>query len=228
VDGWDVARALSRIPEEHQEVLTLAYFEDLSQREISRRTGVPLGTIKSRTTAALKRLHRSLLNPAAEETTVAEDRFEGLLGSYLLGELSVEEERELERHLEECAGCRCELERVRQTHNLLRQLAANEPPAELKEQVLAQGRGETPARSIGRWWFWASAAAALLLVAVLSVGPFREITGDPSFAVPLAATELAPEAGGEARIEEAGENFQVELEVWGMPEVKEDEYYEMW
>jgi RNA polymerase sigma-70 factor (ECF subfamily) len=68
VDGWDVAGALSRIPEEHREVLTLAYFEGLSQREISRRTGVPLGTIKSRTTAALKRLHRSLLNPAAEET----------------------------------------------------------------------------------------------------------------------------------------------------------------
>ncbi len=68
VDGWDVARALSRIPEEHREVLTLAYFEGLSQREISRRTGVPLGTIKSRTTAALKRLHRALANPAVEET----------------------------------------------------------------------------------------------------------------------------------------------------------------
>src|ERR687893_3002600 len=67
VDGWDVAWALSRIPEEHREVLTLAYFEDLSQREISRRTGVPLGTIKSRTTAALKRLHRCLVNPTAEE-----------------------------------------------------------------------------------------------------------------------------------------------------------------
>jgi RNA polymerase sigma-70 factor (ECF subfamily) len=68
VDGWDVAHALSRIPEEHREVLTLAYFEGLSQREISRRTGIPLGTIKSRTTAALKRLHRILVNPAAEET----------------------------------------------------------------------------------------------------------------------------------------------------------------
>ncbi len=67
VDGWDVARALSRLPEEYREVLTLAYFEGLSQREISLRTGVPLGTIKSRTTAALMRLHRSLVNPAAEE-----------------------------------------------------------------------------------------------------------------------------------------------------------------
>jgi RNA polymerase sigma-70 factor (ECF subfamily) len=62
-----VAQALARIPKEHREVLTLAYFEGLSQREISQRTGVPMGTIKSRTTAALKRLHRSLVNPAAEE-----------------------------------------------------------------------------------------------------------------------------------------------------------------
>src|SRR5919107_2772358 len=68
VDGWDVARALSRIPEEHREVLTLAYFQGLSQREISRRTGIPLGTIKSRNTAALKRLHLSLVNPAAQES----------------------------------------------------------------------------------------------------------------------------------------------------------------
>jgi RNA polymerase sigma-70 factor, ECF subfamily len=67
-DGWDVARALSRIPDEHREVLTLAYFEGLSQREISRRTGIPLGTIKSRTTSALRRLHRSLVDPAAEES----------------------------------------------------------------------------------------------------------------------------------------------------------------
>lgn len=67
VDGWDLARGLSRIPEEHREVLTLAYFEGLTQREISHRTGVPLGTIKSRTTAALKRLHRAMTSPLAEE-----------------------------------------------------------------------------------------------------------------------------------------------------------------
>ena len=67
VDGWDVATALTRIPEEHREVLTLAYFEGLSQREISQRTGIPLGTIKSRITAALKRLHRSLVDSTAEE-----------------------------------------------------------------------------------------------------------------------------------------------------------------
>jgi RNA polymerase sigma-70 factor (ECF subfamily) len=67
VDSWDVARALSLIPEAHREVLTLAYFEGLTQREISQRTGVPLGTIKSRSTAALKRLYRAITDPLAEE-----------------------------------------------------------------------------------------------------------------------------------------------------------------
>jgi RNA polymerase sigma-70 factor, ECF subfamily len=66
VDGWDVAQALSRIPSQHREVLTLAYFEGLSQREISRRTGVPLGTIKSRTTAALKRLRQAMGDSVVE------------------------------------------------------------------------------------------------------------------------------------------------------------------
>ena len=67
VDGWDLARALSRIPYAHREVLILAYFEGLTQREISRRTGLPLGTVKSRTTAALRSLRRAMGNPAAAE-----------------------------------------------------------------------------------------------------------------------------------------------------------------
>ena len=67
VDAWDVAAALSSIPGKYRQVLELAYFEDLSQREISRRTGLPLGTIKSRTTAALKRFRQALASPAPKE-----------------------------------------------------------------------------------------------------------------------------------------------------------------
>jgi RNA polymerase sigma-70 factor (ECF subfamily) len=67
VDAWDVAAALSSIPSQYREVLELAYFEDLSQREISRRTGIPLGTIKSRTTAALKRFRQAIANPSPKE-----------------------------------------------------------------------------------------------------------------------------------------------------------------
>ena len=75
---------------------------------------------------------------------------------------------------------------------------------------------------------WGSAAAPLLVIAVLGIGLLRSIGGDPSSSVPLTATELAPEAGGGVRVGAVGENFQVELEVWGMPDLEEDEYYEMW
>jgi anti-sigma-K factor RskA len=158
---------------------------------------------------------------------VAEDRFEGLLASYLLGELSVEEERELERHLEECPECRHELDQARQSHDRLRQLATYEPPTELEERMLAQVRGEMPARSSGGWRLWVP-AAALVVVVVLGIGILRAILGDSPNAVPLTSTAVASEAGGQVRIEKEGENFQVELEVWKMPDLEEDEYYEVW
>jgi len=59
--SFDLASALSRLSPAHREVLTLAYFHGLSQSEISRRTGTPLGTVKSRTTAALRALRESML-----------------------------------------------------------------------------------------------------------------------------------------------------------------------
>ncbi len=67
LDRWDVSQALSCLPNRHREILILAYFEDLPQKEISRRTGLPLGTVKSRTTSALKTLGRALRNPCSSE-----------------------------------------------------------------------------------------------------------------------------------------------------------------
>jgi anti-sigma-K factor RskA len=151
-----------------------------------------------------------------------------LLGPYALGDLSVEEKRDLEHHLEACPECRGELERVRQTHELLREVAASEPPPELKARVLAQATGQTPSRPGSRWRLWVPAAAALLVVAVLGVGLFQVIAGGSSSGVPLTATALAPEASGEVRGERAGENIRIQLDVRGLPEPQEDEYYEMW
>jgi RNA polymerase sigma-70 factor, ECF subfamily len=59
--SFDLASALSRLSPVHREVLTLAYFEGLSQSEISRRTNTPLGTVKSRTTSALRALRETML-----------------------------------------------------------------------------------------------------------------------------------------------------------------------
>jgi anti-sigma-K factor RskA len=158
---------------------------------------------------------------------MTEDRFEQLLGPYLLGELSVEEERELEGHLEECSRCRGELARARQTHDLLRELAAGGPPPELKDRVLARARGEIPARSRGGWRFWVP-AAALLIIAVFGAGFLWMITKDSPEGIPLAATAPTSEGGGELSGEVQEGNLQIELVVWGLPELRKGEYYELW
>lgn len=57
--GQDRARvlaALAQLPPEQREVVELAYFEGLSQREIAERTGDPLGTVKTRARLALEKL----------------------------------------------------------------------------------------------------------------------------------------------------------------------------
>ena len=58
--SWRVSRALEMLDAPHQEVIDLAYFGGLSQREISERTGVPLGTVKTRTASAYKSLRKEL------------------------------------------------------------------------------------------------------------------------------------------------------------------------
>jgi RNA polymerase sigma factor (sigma-70 family) len=52
----EVRGALERLPSEQREVLTLAYFGQLSQRELAGRLGLPLGTVKARTFRGLRRL----------------------------------------------------------------------------------------------------------------------------------------------------------------------------
>jgi RNA polymerase sigma-70 factor (ECF subfamily) len=61
--SWRVSRALEVLDAPHREVIDLAYFGGLSQREISLRIGVPLGTVKTRTASAYKSL-RGELAPA--------------------------------------------------------------------------------------------------------------------------------------------------------------------
>jgi RNA polymerase sigma-70 factor (ECF subfamily) len=53
---WQVAAALARLSAPHREVIRLAHYGGLTMREIAERTGVPLGTVKSRTSYALRHL----------------------------------------------------------------------------------------------------------------------------------------------------------------------------
>jgi RNA polymerase sigma factor (sigma-70 family) len=55
-----VREALASLPPEQAEVLRISYFEGRSMREMSDQTGVPLGTIKSRSRLAMIRLRQVL------------------------------------------------------------------------------------------------------------------------------------------------------------------------
>jgi RNA polymerase sigma-70 factor (ECF subfamily) len=57
--GEDVQKlrgALSQLPTEQREVIELAYFQGLSQSDISEKTGLPLGTVKTRVRLGLLKL----------------------------------------------------------------------------------------------------------------------------------------------------------------------------
>ena len=61
-DAWLVARrrqvkeALAKLPPEQRKVLELAYFGGYTQARIAEELGVPLGTVKTRTLAAMRKL----------------------------------------------------------------------------------------------------------------------------------------------------------------------------
>lgn len=59
-DTEALSTALAKLPEAQRDLIHKAYFGDLTQSEISKITGLPLGTIKSRIRLALDRLRHSM------------------------------------------------------------------------------------------------------------------------------------------------------------------------
>jgi RNA polymerase sigma-70 factor, ECF subfamily len=55
-----VRQALQTIPEAQRQILELAYYEGLSQSDITAKTGIPLGTVKSRSRQGLLKLQHIL------------------------------------------------------------------------------------------------------------------------------------------------------------------------
>ncbi|MDP9457286.1 MAG: anti-sigma factor [Actinomycetota bacterium] len=155
-------------------------------------------------------------------------RFEEMLALRALGELGPEEERELNRHLEGCARCRDEEEALRLVHEELLGVSVP-PPAHLKDRVMA----DLPQRRPRQRWRVPGVvlAAAVFLVALILGGAYAEFLGRTeavASVASLAPTGLAPNASGEARVEDAGVNARVNLEVSGLPELRPGEYYELW
>ena len=54
-------------------------------------------------------------------------------------------------------------------------------------------------------------------------GVLRPVDGEAT----LTPTELAPRAGGELKVRNSSPNAEASLEVWGKPQTKPEEYYEL-
>jgi RNA polymerase sigma-70 factor (ECF subfamily) len=60
LDGERVRAALARLPEDQRACIELGFFGGITYEEIARRTGTPLGTVKTRIRSGLRRLHAAL------------------------------------------------------------------------------------------------------------------------------------------------------------------------
>ncbi len=67
--GLDVRDAMTHLSDNHRQVLELHYREDLTQRQIAERLGAPLGTVKTRTFAAQRRLNALLERTCCDRGT---------------------------------------------------------------------------------------------------------------------------------------------------------------
>jgi RNA polymerase sigma-70 factor (ECF subfamily) len=69
-EARSVRGALETLPVEQRQTIELAYFGGLTQQEIAKKTGAPLGTVKGRMRLGLLAMRRALLGAGADLTQV--------------------------------------------------------------------------------------------------------------------------------------------------------------
>jgi anti-sigma-K factor RskA len=176
----------------------------------------------------------------------AEDRYEQDLAAYLLGALEEHEARELEQHLEGCAHCRAERERLRLAADALpRSVLQVAPPPSLKESLMAEVEPESPAVSRPRarrrlrellpdlggmrpTLAWVS-AAFLLAVGIATGWGITQLGGSEDSRVIRAQVDerRIPSGSASLVIPEEGKDGAI-LRVNGMPSLVDNGVYQVW
>lgn len=121
------------------------------------------------------------------------------IADYLDHDLSVEDARVVERHLDGCAACRMLVADLRAVRSAAFTLDRREPPADLWPRLQARLQAE-PAPSLlawpntpGAWATWLAAAATLLLATAIGLWPLRQpaadVAGAPEGAALVASVE---------------------------------------
>ena len=175
-----------------------------------------------------------------------------LSGAYAVDALNDIERAQFERHLAECAECRAEVDSLREAAGLLVETTAAEPPAALRERLLAEVATVRPLppvtpptplhdrRSTRRRWV-APLVAAAAVVAALGAGGvvWHPWTDETSQAPQLSAADRvrnAPDAvsvtrkvdGGEATIVASKSLNQFVVSTQDLPALPAGKVYEMW
>ena len=175
-----------------------------------------------------------------------------LSGAYAVDALDDIERAQFERHLAECAECRAEVDSLREAAGLLVETTAAEPPAALRERLLAEVATVRPLppvtpptplhdrRSTRRRWV-APLVAAAAVVAALGAGGvvWHPWTDETSQAPQLSAADRvrnAPDAvsvtrkvdGGEATIVASKSLNQFVVSTQDLPALPAGKVYEMW
>ena len=81
-DHVGLTRALARLPLRQRAVLVLRFWDDLTEAEVARVLGMPVGTVKSATSRALAALRREVASTGSaagptDDSVTASDRFDG-------------------------------------------------------------------------------------------------------------------------------------------------------
>lgn len=171
-----------------------------------------------------------------------------LIPAYALNVLEEEEAEVVGRHLTGCETCRAELAAYNQvTDQLAFAVADAQPAAHLKQRLMARiETGEETAVSSAKPGLWQTitttlqtwlsgprrqpvAAVAVLLLLVSSVflwQQWRQTSALPGQQIPLASTDVAPEAQGVIHISEDGHWGTLIVE--NLPELPADRQYQLW
>jgi anti-sigma-K factor RskA len=172
----------------------------------------------------------------------AHERYEQDLGAYMLEALEEDESRALEQHLEDCAHCRAEQQRLRLAADALpRSVLQVAPPASLKASLMTEVYGEAPAAPRRRLrdllpdlggmrpqLAWVS-ASFLLAVGIACGWGISQLAGSDDTRVITAQVDekRVPFASASLVVPEDSDSGAI-LRVNGMPTLPTHRVYQVW
>ncbi len=148
-----------------------------------------------------------------------------LISASLDGELTAQQEAQLQAHLDQCGKCRALREELLGLREGCGELEVPPPPA-LKEQIMAALPAQelkTAGKKRSRWMSWTAMAAALVLIAV-AAWRLPQFQGDQGKATDTTAdrSDVAEAAGEAAPYAGAGE-----VVTGGVPDYVEDDWVDV-